>query len=109
MEFMFQANTAFNQDISGWDTSLVTTMRSMFQGATVFDQDVSGWNVGSLSTMQNMFTSASVFNQDLCAWGSGLDPGATVTDAFLNSNCPNQGDPDFVLNDPPGPFCVTCT
>lgn len=34
----------FNSDISGWDTSRVTTFEEMFYGATGFNQDLSGWD-----------------------------------------------------------------
>ena len=46
---MFQGARLFNQDISNWDVSSVTTMVSMFQGASLFNQDISNWNVSSVT------------------------------------------------------------
>ena len=58
----------FNQDISGWDTSRVTNMKSMFNHAEVFNQPLNSWNVSSVTNMASMFSSASVFNQPLNSW-----------------------------------------
>ena len=66
MSFMFR-NTAFNQDISGWNVSSVTTMTGMFRN-TAFNQDISSWNVSNVTDMTNMFTDASSFNQDISGW-----------------------------------------
>ena len=54
--------TAFNQDISSWDTSKVTTMYRMFRNASAFDGDISSWNTSSVLTMSHMFSDAKVYN-----------------------------------------------
>jgi len=48
-------STAFNQDISSWDTVNVTTMKNMFAGQTAFNQDLSGWCVEELSEKPSDF------------------------------------------------------
>jgi surface protein len=73
MSALFNLNSTydgrtFNQDISNWDTSRVTTMDFMFDNAQAFNQDISKWNTSSVTTMKQMFSSALVFNQDLSGW-----------------------------------------
>jgi len=67
MNSMFR-DTAFNQDISGWDVSNVTTMQNMFNGASSFNQDISGWDVSNVTNMSIMFFGASSFNKDIGSW-----------------------------------------
>ena len=59
---MFQGATAFNQDISGWITSNVTTMSCMFRDAIVFNQDISSWDTSKVTDMSYMFLGSSKFN-----------------------------------------------
>ncbi len=56
----------FNGDISQWDVSNVTTMRSMFYQSK-FNGDISGWDVSNVTTMRTMFYQ-SKFNGDISAW-----------------------------------------
>jgi surface protein len=49
MTQMFYNTTAFNQNLSSWDTSNVTNMNSMFQSAQSFNQDLSPWDVSSVA------------------------------------------------------------
>ena len=49
MNAMFAGATAFNQDISMWDTTNVNNMEDMFSGATRFDQDLSQWSTSNVT------------------------------------------------------------
>ncbi len=83
---MFKQAVSFNQDISGFKMSKVSTLANMFSGASLFNQDLSAWNVGMVSTMNAMFQDASVFDQDLSSWNiatlssaSDIFKGATLS------------------------------
>jgi len=68
---MFYESNKFNQDISGWDVSTMTTMSHMFYESVRFNQDVGGWNVSAVTTMSYMFYNCTSFNQDIGAWNVG--------------------------------------
>jgi surface protein len=79
--YMFESATAFNQDISSWDTSKVKNMADMFNSATSFNQDISSWDVSSSTNMIRMFKDASAFNQEL----SWCTPATSKSDIFDGS------------------------
>ena len=62
------AAASFNEDISAWDTSGVTTMARMFHVASSFNQPLGGWQVDKVTNMNFMFGEASAFNQDIGDW-----------------------------------------
>jgi surface protein len=72
---MFQHASAFNADISGWDTSSATNIGTMFQHASAFNADISGWDTSSVTNMEKMFWGASAFNADILGWDT-----SSVTD-----------------------------
>eukprot|EP00966_Prymnesium_polylepis_P188414 4366519-Prymnesium_polylepis.1 len=55
MAGVFDESYYFNQDISRWNTSRVTSMAQMFQFASAFDQDISGWDVSKVTSFHEMF------------------------------------------------------
>lgn len=115
---MFINNTAFNQDISGWNTSNVANMFRMFVGSSSFNQDLSGWDVSGVTDMTDMFNGSGLSRENydaaLIGWAgqavqNGVSLGATgieycnagdqrqslidddgwiITDDGLASSCP---------------------
>jgi surface protein len=74
MSFLFDGQTAFNQDIStfGWDVSNVTTMEGMFRGCNAYNNSFGPcWDVSSVTNMSQMFLFASDFDQDISSWNVG--------------------------------------
>lgn len=65
---MFKGCNAFNQDLSGWDTSRVTDMSQMFYETDVFNGNITTWNTSQVTNFTRMFSSARVFNQDISNW-----------------------------------------
>jgi len=48
---VFWGATAFDQDLSAWDTSAVASMSNVFWDATAFDQDLSAWDVSAVAAL----------------------------------------------------------
>ena len=60
--------SSFNDGISAWDTSSVTTMKGMFHGASAFNQPLNDWRVDKVTNMNGMFLQAAAFDQPLNDW-----------------------------------------
>ena len=58
----------FNGDISLWDVSHVTNMKSMFHGDNAFNGDISKWNVSNVENMEYMFCGCERFNCNISKW-----------------------------------------
>ena len=67
----------FDEDLSLWDVSNVTTMSSMFEGCASFNSGLSLWDVSTVTLMSSMFKGCSGFNQDINNWGTKI---SSVTD-----------------------------
>jgi surface protein len=65
MNQLFFGASAFNQDLSLWDTSNVSNMSLLFFGASAFNSDISPWNTAQVTSMTSMFTNASAFDHSL--------------------------------------------
>jgi surface protein len=74
LQYAFSDATAFNQDISTWDTVAVTDMMGTFLNATTFNQNLGGWNVSNITNAVNMLDntalSISNYNALLNGWAA---------------------------------------
>ena len=70
MQEMFSGANSFNNGGKAltFKTTAVTDMNFMFYNATAFDQDISGWNTAKVEDMDGMFYNATAFNQNLSGW-----------------------------------------
>ena len=73
MSLMFQSASKFNQPLNNWDVSQVTSMSLMFQGASKFNQTLNNWDVSQVTSMSLMFQGAYNFDQNLGNWYITLD------------------------------------
>ena len=68
MSYLFHRDSAFNDNISTWDTSQVIDMGSMFSYASSFNGDISRWDTSKVVDMGHMFDGATSFNSDISNW-----------------------------------------
>mmetsp|Transcript_1472 Transcript_1472/g.3293 ORF Transcript_1472/g.3293 Transcript_1472/m.3293 type:complete len:99 (+) Transcript_1472:1-297(+) len=67
---MFEGATAFNSDLSQWQTGKVTNMMHMFQAASRFNSDLSRWDTRKVTRRHagNMLYLARSFSTEPCHW-----------------------------------------
>merc|ERR1711965_1234874 len=74
---MFGDASAFNANISSWNTAAVTNMGTMFADASAFKQDLSSWDVMAVTENERMWVGATAMTDEAhkpcTATGVGAD------------------------------------
>ena len=74
LESLFESCNQLNdENITKWNTSNITSMKSLFFGCSAFNQRITPWDVAHVTNIDNMFASCSTFNQDLRMWSFPAD------------------------------------
>jgi len=93
---MFSNASAFNGDLSNWNTSSVTNMHAVFNSASAFNSDLSNWDTSKVTDMGWMFADAITFNADISSWETGLVGDMTLL--FLNAAAFDQNLGEWNIN-----------
>lgn len=70
LSLVFTNASAFNGDISGWDTSRVEDFFHAFSNASSFNSDISNWTTSAVKSLWGTFENAISFNVDLSSWNT---------------------------------------
>src|SRR5699024_4385392 len=108
MGYMFYGAKAFNSPLEDWvpGADLVDgcSLSSMFRETEVFDQDLSSWDVSKISSMHTMFNNAplSIANYDatLIGWAAQSDiPQNLTLGATWLKYCESQAERQSLIED----------
>jgi hypothetical protein len=64
----YMAMRSFNDQISMWDVSKVTTMKQTFYYAQAFNRDLNQWDVAKVISMEATYRACFKFNGNLNQW-----------------------------------------
>lgn len=119
---VFQDNIVFNQDISDWDMSTVTSIQSWFYrcdafnnggqalswtttaltncqtafyACVAFNVSIDDWDVSNVTSFNSMFFACSAYNQDMSSWTLNSSTGVTMSQMFWNATAFNQDISDW--------------
>jgi surface protein len=83
---LFRGCTAFNGDVSEWDTSNINNISNVFRDCIVFNQDVSGWDTSSCTAFASTFRGCSALNPNIGGWdtSSAIGMNNMVRDSLFN-------------------------
>ena len=83
---LFRGCTAFNGDVSEWDTSNIISLANTFKDCIVFNQDVSGWDTSSCASFAAVFRGCAALNPNIGGWdtSSATTMNSMVRDSLFN-------------------------
>jgi hypothetical protein len=87
MRSMFTGLLTLTRSLNSWDVSNVTDMREMFAFTYNYSQPLNNWDVSNVTNMDAMFTSSG-FNQDIGSWDVSSVTSMNTMFAFSPFNQP---------------------